>query len=111
MASSATKDETTAKTAEKDTKDTKEEKDPFADSKYGDLDARWQVVRSAETFYVLPIDAVPEVEADEEAGIEAQKAQDAKYILRNTRSGEEKELSEDEFAELNFQSAPPNKQV
>lgn len=113
MASTATKDETTPKVAEKDTKDDKASKsgDDFSDSAYGELDARWQAVRSAETFYVLQFDPVPEVEADEDAGIEAQEAQPGKYIVRNTRTGEEKEHSEEEFAELNFQSVPPNKQI
>ena len=101
---------------QKDTKATKDSKEDkggvdVSKSEYGELDARWQVVRSAETFYVLPFDAVPAVEADEEAGIEAQEAQDAKYILRNTRDDTERELTAEEYDELNLQPLSPNKQV
>ena len=60
---------------------------------------------------MLTIDPVAEVEADEAAGIEAQEAQEGKYVVHNPNTGEQKELSVEEYDKLNLQAVPPNKQI
>lgn len=88
-----------------DTKDTKDDKAQIEEKPYGEVDARWTEVRSGEVFYLLQLPP-PEVEEGEEPSTEP-----GGYILHNAATGEEKEISHDDYLQMNLQPVPPNKRL
>lgn len=90
-------------------KDTKDDKAQIEEKPYGEVDARWTEVRSGEVFYLLQLPP-PEVEEGEEVE-EGSDPVPGGYILHNAATGEEKEISHDDYLQMNLQPVPPNKRL